>query len=104
MDNADMCEFPFILPFVSLAAYHIGLEKIEGRWEWTRDSTVVFDPSLWNANEPNGQSVSPPELCGAFLGDQISMECLVLLMSRAASLFTLYVNCELFLNNQMKIN
>lgn len=61
-----MCEFPFILPFVSLAAYHIGLEKIEGRWEWTRDSTLVFDPSLWNANEPNGQSVSPPESCGAF--------------------------------------
>eukprot|EP00105_Crassostrea_gigas_P009897 XP_011425005.1 PREDICTED: C-type lectin domain family 4 member E [Crassostrea gigas] len=47
-------------------AYHIGLEKIEGRWEWTRDSTLVFDPSLWNANEPNGQSASPPELCGAF--------------------------------------
>lgn len=66
MDIADMCEFPFILPFVSLAAYHIGLEKIEGRWEWTRDSTLVFDPSLWNANEPNGQSVSPPESCGAF--------------------------------------
>lgn len=67
MDIADMCEFPSILPFVSLAAYHIGLEKIEGRWEWTRDNTLVFDPSLWNANEPNDQSVSPPELCGVFL-------------------------------------
>lgn len=100
-----MCEFPFILPFVSLAAYHIGLEKIEGRWEWTRDSTLVFDPSLWNANEPNGLSVFlHPNHVGLFLGDQISMECLVLLMSRAASLFTLDVNCELFLNNQMKIN
>lgn len=46
----------------SLAIYHIGLEKIEGSWRWTRNSTLVFDPSLCYANEPNGQS-----LCGCFV-------------------------------------
>lgn len=47
----------------SLAIYHFGLEKIEGSWRWTRDSTLVFDPSLCYANEPNGQSL----LCGCFV-------------------------------------
>lgn len=47
----------------SLPIYHIGLEKIEGSWRWTRDRTLVFDPSLGFANEPNGQSL----LCGCFV-------------------------------------
>ncbi|XP_052678325.1 uncharacterized protein LOC128159309 [Crassostrea angulata] len=46
--------------------YQIGLEKTEGNWRWTRDNTLVFDPSLWYTNEPNGQNSSPPELCGGF--------------------------------------
>lgn len=54
MDIVDMCEFFFILFFVLLVVYYIGLEKIEGRWEWIWDSILVFDLSLWNVNEFNG--------------------------------------------------
>nr|XP_034306078.1 C-type lectin domain family 4 member A-like [Crassostrea gigas] len=46
--------------------YQIGLEKTKGSWRWTRNNTLVFDPSLWHASEPNGQHSSPPELCGGF--------------------------------------
>lgn len=49
--------------------YHIGLEKIEGSWRWTRDNTLVFDQNLWCAYEPNGQSLIQPELCGGFVSN-----------------------------------
>lgn len=80
------------MAFFSLAIYHIGLEKIEGSWRWTRDSTLVFDPSLWYANEPNGQSL----LCscfvfnaGVFGGRPVVADVL------APSYSILYVNYEL---------
>lgn len=54
------------MSFILLAIYQIGLEKTKGSWRWTRNNTLVFDPSLWHASEPNGQHSSPPELCGGF--------------------------------------
>lgn len=61
IDTAEKLQvFPGLL---SINRYYwIGLEMKDG-WKWTRNSSLVFNESLWFPGEPNSRK----QLCGSFL-------------------------------------
>lgn len=52
----------FLYSSNQLGYYWIGLEMKDG-WKWIRNSSLVFDKSLWFPGEPNSRK----QLCGSFL-------------------------------------